>query len=193
MIELLGGTKGFVDEYENVDLNTLKTAGTFCFTNHPSQISTNHDPESITIDYTAILNVSVDFNGRVSQILSVVGTGAGTQINECYKRVSGRGGTSWSSWVRIDNFGCNTPAELASLLGVERHEIAVGGSCEIIGDSMIVMDYNRGSGSGIILNGYGGHINVVEFGYASYSHNINTITITNTSQATIDVIAIKIR
>lgn len=55
------------------------------------------------------------------------------------------------------------------------------------------MDYNQGSGCGIILNTYGSHINVIEFGYASYSYISNNITITNISQAIIDVIAIKIR
>lgn len=91
-----------------------------------------------------------------------------------------------------NDFGSSSVADLASVLGVRRYTIEVNGSCQILGDSLIVMDYNGGSATGIIVNAYDSFVNIREFTYASYSCAGNNIVITNTSAARVTVLALPI-
>jgi hypothetical protein len=49
-----------------------------------------------------------------------------TYDNSVYTRSRTSGASvPWSSWVRVDNFGANTPADLASLLGVNKYFVSL--------------------------------------------------------------------
>lgn len=86
------------------DLNNIMTVGDYVWGggSYPA-----HAPK---VTSTSHMTVRKHANGVTFQ---VVYTGVPTEI---YSRSYDATNTSWSSWVRVDNFGCNTAADLASLL-----------------------------------------------------------------------------
>lgn len=67
------------------------------------------------VNISPVKESSTDYGGYCLQLLYDYNAGV-----YYYARSSKRdqGGIVWNEWNRIDNFGCNTPADLASLLGV---------------------------------------------------------------------------
>ena len=61
------------------------------------------------------LSVS-SFSGGNSLKQVMVGSDV-NNVTEVWVRASYQDGVQWESWQRVDNFGCNTPADLASALG----------------------------------------------------------------------------
>lgn len=58
-------------------------------------------------------------------------------LGSMYYRMKWAG--TWQSWIRIDNFGCNTPSDLASLLGVPK--LVEGVISNDLGDSITALKY----------------------------------------------------
>ena len=88
-----------------VDLNSYISPGQYVIT---AQAGSSNVP--IAIPATFYLEVKYAFaNRRIQTIVTY-------NNNEIYERVKTNQG-AWSDWQRIDNFGCRTPADLASLLG----------------------------------------------------------------------------
>lgn len=92
---------------------------------------TSADLRKIRIDIVkdTATNKPTAFANQYCTILSYVNTQICTDYwqvsnpNETYIRHLNPAYNTWSSWQRIDNFGCNTPADLASLLGAQANDL----------------------------------------------------------------------
>ena len=91
---------------DNTDLNNYTTIGTY-------SISTNQRATTISnmppIKEGGVLRVTAGQNsGVVMQFYS--------SLDKTWQRRINVGGSDGTNWVRIDNFGCNTLAELKAAL-----------------------------------------------------------------------------
>lgn len=76
--------------------------------------------------YTKVLSFQIGTDNCIQFAFPVLGTAT---IQQTYSRFLSIGtGGGWSTWKSIDNFGCSTPAALASLLGGVRYLGSVNSS-----------------------------------------------------------------
>lgn len=93
-----------------LDANSLTTAGSYTLQSTSSNIPEN----ALCVLVVKPLNSSGEqANAEVAQTVYYRASG------QIYHRTLHE--SSWSSWVRVDNFGCSTPEALASLLGAKRY------------------------------------------------------------------------
>lgn len=109
LASVLGVLKVDVATLNTTDFNTVKDSG-----NYKAYFASQSAADAYHCPAYGALSIVV-FNQRSFVTQLVYGS------NGAYARNGSIIGdsVSWASWSRLDNFGCNTPAELASLLGEE--------------------------------------------------------------------------
>ena len=120
LASVLGGTTHHeLNGDSTIDLNDFTTDGIY-----KSGYAFNNYVNAPSDAIYGIMTVSMS-DAYISQTIF---DGYGKVFNRIYT------GT-WSSWQRLDNFGCNTPADLASLLGADMFNVRLQGgttvSCDL--------------------------------------------------------------
>lgn len=103
LASVLGGLRYIGDVNTPTNLDGIFTQGLY-YGNPADTIFSNKEPACVCV---------INIDGKVIQY--VTGRDSGKTISRSYN------GSSWSSWQRLDAFGCATESELASLLGGVYH------------------------------------------------------------------------
>jgi len=99
---VLGGAKDQTDTVS--DMNNLVTNGVFKIT---IQNTTLNSPYAT--DHTLYLKVETCMGNRLVQTITSYND------NSTWRRTR-QNNKTWDAWIRLDNFGCNTLAELKAAL-----------------------------------------------------------------------------
>lgn len=119
LASVLGGLDAIDVTSQSIDFDNMTNVGKF----YVNCDTATNKPSGVDNVYTLIVEKS-STNRYIQTIV-------GANNVDVYKRFRTAAGT-WRAWVRLDNFGCNTPTDLASLLAARQITIQSNESAPLI-------------------------------------------------------------